>query len=176
MIFESFSGKQYSCNPRAIYEYMEEHNPEYELLWSVNPKFVAVFEAYGVPYVKRFSISWLFKMGLAKYWISNSRLPLELPKPKKTIYVQTWHGTPLKKLGVDIDEVHIPGQTTEQYKADFVKEAQKWDYLISPNAYSSAIFRRAFGFTGEMIESGYPRNDILFSTDKELKIANIKKS
>ncbi|MBC8838319.1 CDP-glycerol glycerophosphotransferase family protein, partial [Escherichia coli] len=72
VIFESFSGKQYSCNPRAIYEYMEEHNPEYELLWSVNPKFVAVFEAYGVPYVKRFSISWLFKMGLAKYWISNS--------------------------------------------------------------------------------------------------------
>lgn len=41
VIFESFSGKQYSCNPRAIYEYMEEHNPEYELLWSVNPKFVA---------------------------------------------------------------------------------------------------------------------------------------
>lgn len=64
MIFESFSGKQYSCNPRAIYEYMEEHNPEYELLWSVNPKFVAVFEAYGVPYVKRFLLAGYLKWGL----------------------------------------------------------------------------------------------------------------
>lgn len=43
VMFESFSGKQYSCNPRAIFEYMEKNNPEYELLWSVNPKYVELF-------------------------------------------------------------------------------------------------------------------------------------
>ncbi|EUJ32771.1 CDP-glycerol glycerophosphotransferase family protein [Listeria cornellensis] len=174
VIFESFSGKQYSCNPRAIYEYMKEHEPEYALLWSVNPRYTKLFEEHGVPYVTRFSVKWLFTMGRAKYWISNSRLPLELPKPKKTVYVQTWHGTPLKKLGVDIDEVHMPGQTTAQYKDDFVREAAKWDYLISPNAYSSKIFRSAFGYTGAMIESGYPRNDLLFSSNKEAMIAEIR--
>ncbi|MBC2179157.1 CDP-glycerol glycerophosphotransferase family protein [Listeria booriae] len=175
VMFESFSGKQYSCNPRAIYEYMLEHEPEYTLLWSVNPRHTKLFEEHGVPYVTRFSVKWLFTMGRAKYWISNSRLPLELPKPAKTVYVQTWHGTPLKKLGVDIDEVHMPGQTTEQYKADFVREAAKWDYLIAPNAYSSEIFRSAFGYTGAMIESGYPRNDVLFSPNKEQLIADIKR-
>lgn len=37
IIFESFLGKQYSCNPRAIYEYLKVHHPEYELIWSVDP-------------------------------------------------------------------------------------------------------------------------------------------
>lgn len=63
----------------------------------------------------------------------------------------------------------------EQYKVDFVKEVQKWDYLIFFNVYFSVIFRWVFGFIGEMIELGYLWNDILFSIDKELKIVNIKK-
>uniref|UniRef100_UPI0019696B21 CDP-glycerol glycerophosphotransferase family protein n=1 Tax=Listeria monocytogenes TaxID=1639 RepID=UPI0019696B21 len=74
------------------------------VLWSGNPKFVAVFEDYGSPYHKRCSHSCVFKMGLAKYWISNSRLPLELPKPKKKNDVQTWHGTPLKQSLIHISE------------------------------------------------------------------------
>ena len=48
-------------------------------------------------------------MARAKYWVTNSRLPLWIPKPQKPIYVQTWHGTPLKRLAADIEEVHMPG-------------------------------------------------------------------
>src|SRR5699024_1481186 len=60
--------------------------------------------------------------------------------------------------------------------ANFLKEARKWDYLISPNAYSTRIFKRAFQFQGSIIESGYPRNDILFrdnhvGTIEKLKVA-----
>jgi CDP-glycerol glycerophosphotransferase len=167
VIFESFAGKQYSCNPRAIYEYMRDNNPEYTLLWSVDKKHTASFDQHEVPYITRFSFQWFFKLGRAKYWIWNTRLPLELPKPKQTIYVQTWHGTPLKKIGLDIENVRIPGQTTKRYRAEVIRESRKWDYLISPNPYASEIFRTAFAFEGTMIESGYPRNDILFDPEKE---------
>lgn len=161
VVFESFLGKQYSCNPRAIYEYLNEHYPDYDCYWSYDPRCEQQFKDHNLQLIKRFSIRWLLVLSRAKYWVSNSRLPLWIPKPNKTIYLQTWHGTPLKKLGIDIKEIHMPGTTTADYKRNFTSESSRWDYLISPNAYSSDIFKRAFAFQKQMIESGYPRNDFL---------------
>ncbi|MCY9262142.1 CDP-glycerol glycerophosphotransferase family protein [Bacillus haynesii] len=174
VIFESFAGKQFSCNPRAIYEYMRKNNPEYKLYWSVNPEYTDIFEEKGIPYIKRFTLKWLFAMARAEYWVVNSRLPLWIPKPKHTIYLQTWHGTPLKRLAVDMDEVHMPGTNTEKYKRNFTMEASKWDYLISPNAYSTEIFTRAFQFNKIMIESGYPRNDFLHTDNDAETVRKLK--
>ncbi|MGP4078970.1 CDP-glycerol glycerophosphotransferase family protein [Pseudalkalibacillus sp. R45] len=163
VMFESFLGKQYSDSPRAIYEYMLENNPEYKMYWSVDRRHLKFFADKDVKYVRRFSISWLLLMTRAKYWVSNSRLPLWIPKPKHTVYLQTWHGTPLKRLAADMDEVHMPGTNTTKYKENFLREASKWNYLVSPNGYSTEIFRRAFAFDKTMIESGYPRNDFLIN-------------
>jgi CDP-glycerol glycerophosphotransferase len=174
ILFESYLGRQYSCNPRAIYEYLCAHHPEYQMVWSAHPQSIRVFAERGVPYVRRFSIGWWLAMARARYWVTNSRLPLWIPKPRHTIYVQTWHGTPLKRLAGDMDEVHMPGQTTEAYKQDFYREAEKWDYLVSPNAYSTEIFRRAFRFQKTVIESGYPRNDHLYTQNRPEVIADIK--
>src|SRR5690625_855963 len=113
-------------------------------------------------------------MTRAKYCVSNSRLPLWIPKPSKTTYLQTWHGTPLKKLAADMDEVHMPGTNTEKYKRNFIREANRWDYLISPNTYSTKIFRRAFHFQNEMLEYGYPRNDILYKKNNKQHITSLK--
>src|SRR5690625_3166812 len=142
IIFESFLGKQYSDNPRAIYEYLQRNHLNKKMYWSVDGKSVHQFKELNIQYVRRFSFKWMFLMNRAKYWVTNSRLPLWIPKSKDTIYLQTWHGTPLKKLATDMDEVHMPGTNTKIYKKNFVTEAQKWDYLISPNAYSTEIFKR----------------------------------
>lgn len=174
VVFESFLGKQYSCNPRAIYEYLKENHPNYEMVWSVDPRYIHNFQDKNLVYVKRFSIRWLFIMARARFWVSNSRLPLWIPKPAHTIYLQTWHGTPLKKLAADMKEVHMPGTTTEKYKENFHKESRNWDYLISPNKYSTDIFRRAFRFDKTIIESGYPRNDFLLNDNEEKTISALK--
>ncbi|SEP75350.1 CDP-glycerol:poly(glycerophosphate) glycerophosphotransferase [Virgibacillus subterraneus] len=176
IMFESFLGKQYSDSPRAIYEYLLQHKPSYEMYWSVDRRQLKFFEDKNVKYVRRFSIKWLFLMARAGYWVSNSRLPLWIPKPKHTKYLQTWHGTPLKRLAADMDEVHMPGTNTIKYKQNFLKESSKWDYLVSPNAYSTEIFKRAFQFDKQMIESGYPRNDFLINSNNSETISKIKKS
>ena len=173
-IFESFHGKQYSDNPRAIYEYMVEHNPDYELLWSVDRRSILLFESLGVPYIRRFTLKWFLTMPRARFWVNNVRLPEWMPRPKNTLYLQTWHGTPLKKLGLDIEEVHMPGMKTEKYRENIISESANWTYLTSPNDYSSDIFKRAFNFSGEVIESGYPRNDILYNAESS-QIEKIKK-
>lgn len=174
IMFESFLGKQYSCNPRAIYEYLQKHHPEFKMYWSVDRRHTKVFKDKDIPYIRRFSVKWLFSMASARYWVTNSRMPLWIPKPKHTIYLQTWHGTPLKRLAVDMDEVHMPGTTTKKYKRNFIKESSNWDYLISPNRYSTEIFRRAFQFDRRMIESGYPRNDYLYVSNNEKTINTLK--
>ncbi|ASK62145.1 CDP-glycerol--glycerophosphate glycerophosphotransferase [Virgibacillus phasianinus] len=174
IMFESFLGKQYSDSPRAIYEYLLQNDPSYEMYWSVDRRHMRSFDDKDVNYVRRFSIKWLLLMARAGYWVSNSRLPLWIPKPNHTIYLQTWHGTPLKRLAADMDEVHMPGTNTVKYKQNFIKEASKWDYLVSPNAYSTEIFERAFQFKKTMIESGYPRNDFLLNSNNEETINQIK--
>lgn len=174
IMFESFNGRQCSDNPRAIYEYLHTHYPEYKMVWSADRRFLNQFRDKDIEYIPRLSWKWFLYMARAKYWVTNSRMPLWFRKSKETVYLQTWHGTPLKKLGVDIEDVKMPDGNTEEYKKNFVYEASKWDYLISPNHYSSKIFKRAFGFEGNMIESGYPRNDFLIQNNNEETVQRLK--
>lgn len=159
VIFESFNGRQVSDNPKAIYDYMKEHHPEYKLVWSADRRHLENFK--DVPHVMKLGVKWLFLMNKAKYWVSNSRNPGWIQKSDKTTYIQTWHGTPLKKLALDMQEVKMPGTNTKKYKKNFRLETAKWDYLIAPNTFSEDIFKRAFAYSGTMIRSGYPRNDYL---------------
>lgn len=175
IVFESFSGKQYSCNPRAIYEYLLGHENGYQLIWSANQNVIPLFEKERVPYVKRLSFQWFFVVARANYWVTNSRMPSWVRKPSHTTYIQTWHGTPLKRLVADMEEVHMPGTTRDNYIRNFHRESSQWDYLISPNRYSTEIFRRAFHFNKEVIESGYPRNDALINKNCPEVISEIKK-
>ena len=174
IVFESFLGKSFSDNPRAIYEQLLKSNANYKLVWSTERKNANFYKQNHIKYAIRFSLKWMLLMVRAKYWVTNSRLPLWLPKSKNTIYVQTWHGTPLKRLGIDIDEVHMPGTNTEKYKKNFSFEASKWDYLISPNAYSTKIFKRAFNFNKKIIETGYPRNDFIINNCNKETINKLK--
>ncbi|WP_033403852.1 CDP-glycerol glycerophosphotransferase family protein [Sporolactobacillus vineae] len=168
VIFESFFGRQYSCNPRAIYEYMRTHCPDYRLVWSADRRHEKMFAARHLMYVRRYSFRWLLLMSRAGYWVTNIRYPDWFRKPAHTVYVQTWHGTPLKKLALDLDSY------PEKYKKQFIKDAAMWDILISPNTYSSRIFPHAFGFHGEMLETGYPRNDILYRKNNLPMIRRIR--
>lgn len=175
IIFESFLGKQYSDNPRAIYEYIKEHYPKYKLYWSADRAYLKNFDNKDLKIIHRFSLKWLFYMARAQYWVTNSRMPNWIPKPNHTTYIQTWHGTPLKKIGIDIEEVHMPGVDTKKYREEFIEETSSWDYLVSPNRYSTKIFRQAFQFKGEIIESGYPRNDFLYNANNDKYISKLKR-
>jgi CDP-glycerol glycerophosphotransferase len=175
IVFESFLGKQYSDNPKAIYLYMSKNYPGFKYYWSISGKKTNHYVQEDITILRRFSIKWFLTMPRAKVWVSNSRLPLWFNKSENTIYIQTWHGTPLKKLATDMEEVLMPGTSTEKYKKNFVTEAARWDALVSPNDYSTRIFKRAFRYDGVVLETGYPRNDILYNNNQEDLITRIKK-
>lgn len=174
IIFDSFHGKQFSDNPRAIYEHIQKYYPDYLCYWSVDSEAKQTLEKYKLNTLTRFSFKWLLLLPRAKYWIFNTRIPLWINKPDRVTYLQTWHGTPLKKLGIDIMNVTMPGTNTEKYKENFQKASSRWDYLISPNRYSTEIFTRALGFKGSVLETGYPRNDFLTIENNSETINQIK--
>lgn len=163
VIFESFGGRQISDSPLAIYKEIKKEYPDYRLIWVVNKQLVEEGFPNGerYDYVVRGSFKWVRTVEKAHVWVENARLPRWVKKPAHVKILQTWHGTPLKKLGLDIAQVTMPGTTTEKYHENFVHEANRWDALISPNAYSTKIFRQAFGYQNEILEIGYPRNDEL---------------
>ncbi len=168
-VFESFHGRQYSDNPRAIYEYVAKEYPNMRCIWAVKKGYESPFKEYDVPYVRRMGLKWLWIMPRAQYWVFNTRMPKWMVKTIGTKFIQTWHGTPLKKLGLDIEEVMMPGTDTKQYRHNFEQESNRWDILLSPNTYSSNIFRSAFGYDGEILEIGYPRNDVLVHPEQSIE-------
>lgn len=172
VLFESFNGKVPCDNPYYIYLKLKEERPEWRLYWGVKKQFVKeTREKYPeIEVIKRFSLKWLFVAPCSKYWVMNARLPSWLKKNKQTVYIQTWHGTPLKKLGLDIVNVSMPNTTTEKYHRNFIEETSRWDALVAPNQYSEDIFRQAFQFKNKFLETGYPRNDRLINESKDVQI------
>ena len=173
--FESFHGKQFSDNPKAIFDYLNENDPSLKLVWGATKGYEEIFQKENIPYVQRFSLRWFFVMPRAKYWVINTRTPLWLTKTEETTYIQTWHGTPLKRIGIDIEEVNIPGYTKESYDEEFLKETKRWDCLLSSSDYTTDIFKQSFGFCGNIIDKGFPRNDqLVFRDKKQLRINQMR--
>lgn len=178
LMFESFNGNDINDNPAAIYHQLVATHPELAktAYFGVKPRYYTKLKAKypHILLVKRFSFKWVWVMAHAHYWVFNSRMPNWWCKNRKTIYIQTWHGTPLKHLGVDIENVSIPGTTTEDYYQQFTREASRWDYLIASNEYSKKIFRSAFQFHNQFLEIGYPRNDVLYQNNRPDTIRDLK--
>lgn len=167
LIFESFGGRQVSDSPYAIYQLFKQLYPGFTFIWSIDRSQKKFCKENGIPFIIRRTSKWVRTLEKSSFWISNARFPSWIKKPNYVTYIQTWHGTPLKKLGLDIENVSMPGTTTTKYHANFVREANRWDALVSPNDYSTRIFRSAFGFNNQILKVGYPRNDELINSTRE---------
>ena len=170
VVFESFFGKSYSDSPKYIFEYLNETYPgKYNYIW------VNAGKKLNLPYpakqMKRFSFKYFYYMARCKYMVFNGRQPQYFIKRKGNVFLETWHGTPLKKLVFDMEDVTT---ASPLYKEQFYIQTRSWDYLVAPNAFSEEVFRHAFLYDGKMLETGYPRNDILYRKDKELLAEEIK--
>ncbi len=176
ILFVSNLGRSCTGNPGAIYEEMKRQglNRTYRCFFVTEKRGIKVPE--GARAVRKNSLRYFYLFAVAGTWISDTRLPRHMIKRPECFYLQTWHGTPLKKLALDMEAVYMSGEASvSEYKKSFIENARTWDCLISQNSYSTVIFRRAFDFKKEILEIGYPRNDILFSHNNPGAIGEIKK-
>jgi CDP-glycerol glycerophosphotransferase len=169
VVFDCYEGMQYSCSPRAIYEELVRRGVAFEYVW------VTKDGQFTVPGPARTVMSGSREhyraLARARYIFGNyGQLPWFVKRDGQ-VYVQTWHGTPLKKLAYDLK--NMPFRRTESL--DWMeREVPRWDVLVSPNPFSTPIMRRAFRYEGKILETGYPRNDLLKSPDRETIAARVR--
>lgn len=171
VVFECFGGRQFGCSPRAIYERMLEDSrfDDFNLIWAFKESELEKFAdeplLQRAQFVKVGTDEYLETCARAKYWIFNTRVAEYITPKADQVYVQCWHGTPLKRLGYDVTiETQNALNTTDELAERFGMDSKKWNYLLSPSAYTSKHLADAFGLEEErrpsvVLEEGYPRND-----------------
>ncbi|MFJ2617821.1 CDP-glycerol glycerophosphotransferase family protein [Glutamicibacter sp. NPDC087344] len=171
IVFESGLGKQYGDSPRYIYEELLRQGDKRTKVWIYTGRHR--FTDPNTKVVKRLSPEYFWYLARAKYWVNNQSFPHYLRRRKDGIFLQTWHGTPLKQMAMDIDEVQ---GRDEGYLERVVNATKQWTHLISPSSYTSRIMRSAYGFSGAAVELGYPRNDILVGEHVREHEAHVRES
>jgi len=156
VVYNSFDGR-YSDSPRVLYETYRDQYPG-EHVWLADPAHLHGFPAgtSSVPVSGPASVAALESADLV---VANTHIELEWTKAPGATYLQTWHGTPLKRIHNDV--LWAP----EGRLAALDRDVARWDHLVSPNSVSTPRLRGAFGYSGSVLETGYPRNDVLTSPE-----------
>ncbi|GAB2702857.1 CDP-glycerol glycerophosphotransferase [Microbacterium marinum] len=158
VFFESFYGRNASCNPRAIDAEIARVAPHVVRYWSVVDGSVAVPDG-AVPVIEG-TPEWWRARGESRLLVVNDWLRRRYRRRRGQRVLQTWHGTPLKRLAL-----HRPGFDPRRAVA-VVRESRRWDVLLAQNPYAAGILAKAYAFLRRPVwVEGYPRNDVLTSGD-----------
>ncbi|MEA2281704.1 MAG: CDP-glycerol glycerophosphotransferase [Solirubrobacteraceae bacterium] len=156
VVYLSYGGRQYSDSPRAIHEELLRRDAPVEHLWVVRDGLCRPPE--GTTVLREGSREYHEALADARYVIANDHFPTWFARRDGQTCVQTWHGTPLKRLGLDVSTTR---KTVRRFQYRWEQQVANWQYVVSPNRFSTPILRRAYAIEGEMLETGYPRTDFL---------------
>jgi len=193
VLFESYGGRFIACSPLALYQEMcaRKDFADWDFFWSVKDvaageRILEGLESKGrAEIVERGSKDYYQVCAKSAYWIVNNRMPEWIEPNADQTFIQCWHGTPLKRLGFDLDkDAKAALNTSSELSWRFFLDAKKWKYLISPSSYTSQHLQSAFNTSSlsglRLIEAGYPRNDALSNTlnapNRQELIDQIKKN
>ncbi|WP_328866868.1 bifunctional glycosyltransferase/CDP-glycerol:glycerophosphate glycerophosphotransferase [Streptomyces sp. NBC_00304] len=168
-LYSTFDGRQFSDSPRAVYEELVARGTELEHLWVVRDQ-QAIIPA-GAVAVEHGSAAWHEALARSRYVVTNTQLPEWFERREDQTVVQTWHGTPLKRIGLELAGTV---QANAAYIGTLKQRARQWSFLVSPNTFSTPVLRRSFGFEGEVLECGYPRNDLFHAADRTKVAAAVR--
>ena len=176
VIFACFGGNSYTCSPKAIYEYMlnDERYKDYKFVWAFKEpeKYKYLEQNKNTKIVLIGKKEYKKNMASAKYWFFNYKIPEYIYPKKNQVFVQCWHGTPLKRLGCDLTHFDNALNTVKGMKKRYRIEAKKFDYFISPSDFATEKFISAWnlkeiGKENIILQEGYPRNDFLYNFNDE---------
>lgn len=180
ILYDSYFGRGMICNPYALFLELINNKDfkDYTHVWVIEDRYgnEPIMEQFqnnkNVFAIARHSDDHLRYLASAKYIITNVSLPFYYCKKEGQVYVNTWHGTPIKSLGFDMPDAPV---TISNVLRNFLST----DYIISANPFLTSVFLDKYKldglYEGTIIEEGYPRNDRLFHTDKAEIISNLQK-
>ncbi|MDO5590030.1 MAG: CDP-glycerol glycerophosphotransferase family protein [Lachnospiraceae bacterium] len=184
VVFSAYDGRNYACSPKAVYEYMlgRDEFLDYNFIWLfADPqKHKYLEENRNTKVISNRGAECEAYLHQAKYWIFNFRAVDYWLPTKEQVYVQCWHGTPLKRLGYDITNSDNAMNSVGEIQSKYRTDAARFKYMVSPCQYVTEKFTSAWNLkeTGKqdaILEIGYPRNDFLCKYTEE-DIMRVKKN
>ena len=152
IFMESFRGRSGGDNPAAVCADLVSHGLNTPVWWSVEDGTVPVPQ--GAAAVIAGSQAWFRALHTARVIVTNDSLPPWFSKRKGQRLLQTWHGTPVKRLLNDA----APGAVSLAYRRLMARQVPQWDLLLAQNEEARRNLCSAMGYTGNVLVGEYPRN------------------
>ena len=171
-VYCAYWGRGYACSPAAIHAKAAELAPHIRSVFLVEPDAVDAVPK-GVEHAVIGSRKYWEVLARAKYLVNNANFAEDVVKRRGSVHVQTQHGTPLKKMGVDQSTYPVVAAATGSF-AKLLGRVDRWDYNISSNRHSTQMWERAFPGSYEALEYGYPRNDVYYTATAD-EVARVRR-
>jgi CDP-glycerol glycerophosphotransferase len=177
ILFSAYYGRNYACSPKALYEHLLQAEQEgrgqgYRFVWAVVDveKHAFLLNNPGTTLVKYGSADYFRALQGAACWVLNFRVPDHVWPKQNQFYIQCWHGTPMKKIGFDLNHSDNAMNSRQEIHRKYELEAMKFHWLLSPSSFATEKFisawnLRTYGRADRILEIGYPRNDRLVTFD-----------
>lgn len=164
VLYESFAGNGASCNPEAIWRELLAADDLHHLrhVWALDAGAIrsngpALRRSPRTKVVLRDSSEYLRYLATAGTLINNATFPASFSRRSGQRYLNTWHGTPLKRMGFDEPD----GATAS---ANTIRNFLQATHLLSQSEWmTEQMYKRAYRLgaiaTADVLEVGYPRVD-----------------
>jgi CDP-glycerol glycerophosphotransferase len=169
VVYSSFRGRQYSDSPRAVHEELVRRGAPLEHLWVVHDARCRVPETATV--LRDGSREYYEALARSRYLVFNDFFPDWFRRRPDQVCLQTGHSAPLRRLGFDSGSGERPFRRIEHRWAE---QVGNWQYVVSPNRFSTPILRRAYAIEGELLETGYPRTDALTGDRRDERARRVR--
>lgn len=167
IIFNNFCGKGFGDNPKYIAEEILKRSQDYDLVWMLND--LNEYLPKGIRPVLNCSRKARYELATSRVIVCNVKHALVFKKKKKQFYIQTWHGS----FGLKYIEKDAQDKLPSKYLNKSIADSKNIDLMLSSSNWQTEEYKRAFWYDGNILEEGFPRNDILFNISEE-RIKQIK--
>ncbi|MFF1276734.1 CDP-glycerol glycerophosphotransferase family protein [Streptomyces marokkonensis] len=159
-VFSAYWNRGVACNPAAIAAELARLAPDVHAVWVVTERNAALLPP-GTDHVVPGTRRYWDVLATAKYLVNNVNFPNAVVKRPDAVHVQTHHGTPLKRMG--LDQMPFPAAAQGLDFDALLERVDKWDYSISGNSHTTRMWERAYPARFVSLDHGYPRNDVFYT-------------
>ncbi|MEU0740006.1 CDP-glycerol glycerophosphotransferase family protein [Streptomyces sp. NPDC006134] len=159
-VFSAYWNRGVACNPAAIAAKLAELAPWIHPVWVVSAGNAALLPP-GTDHVVPGTARYWDVLARATYLVNNVNFPNAVVKRPGAVHLQTHHGTPLKRMG--LDQMPYPAAARGLDFRALLERVDKWDYSVSANSHTTRMWQRAYPARYVSLDHGYPRNDVFYT-------------
>ncbi|MFG2885395.1 CDP-glycerol glycerophosphotransferase family protein [Streptomyces sp. NPDC048297] len=156
-VFAAYWNRGHACNPGALEEAVRTFAPQVRTAWIARPEDQDTIPA-GPRRLRPGTFAYWTALARSRYLVNNVNFDRRLKKRPGQVFVQTQHGTPLKHMGLDLQE--HPAAAGDMDFEELLRGVDKWDYVLSANRHTTLTWERVYPGRYTTLEYGYPRNDV----------------